>query len=106
MSIRFVTRTVHAWLDYPVAGNLVATPFIVPRRPDQSAGVVDFAGRRLVAFVLTALTDHETGLIRAAGHDRAERAGIRDPGSHARSRVNVTLLPRRRPCLSLKHARF
>lgn len=29
MNIRFVTKTVHAFLDYPVALSLVATPFLL-----------------------------------------------------------------------------
>ena len=29
MSFRFVTRQVHAWLDYPVAASLIATPFLL-----------------------------------------------------------------------------
>jgi hypothetical protein len=29
MNIRFVTKTVHAFLDYPVALSPVATPFLL-----------------------------------------------------------------------------
>ena len=41
MHIRFVTKTIHAYLDYPVALSLLAMPFI-----------------------LTLLTNHQTGLIK------------------------------------------
>jgi hypothetical protein len=65
MSIRFVTRTVHAWLDYPVAASLVATPFIVGVGQTNRLAVWTSVATGIVAFVLTALTDHETGIIRA-----------------------------------------
>ena len=65
MSIRFVTRTVHAWLDYPVAASLVATPFIVGVGQTNLLALWTSVATGIVAFVLTALTDHETGIIRA-----------------------------------------
>jgi len=64
MSIRFVTRTIHAWLDYPVAASLVATPFIIGVGHANPLALWTSAATGIVAFVLTALTDHETGLMR------------------------------------------
>ena len=64
MTLRFVTKTVHAFLDYPVALSLIATPFIL------NIGSVNPAARWLsvatgiAAFVLTLLTDHKTGVVR------------------------------------------
>jgi hypothetical protein len=64
MSIRFVTKTVHAWLDYPVAVGLVATPFIVGVGQTNLLALWMSVATGIAAFVLTVLTDHETGLIR------------------------------------------
>ena len=64
MSIRFVTRTIHAWLDYPVAASLVATPFIIGVGQTNTLALWTSVATGIVAFALTALTDHETGLIR------------------------------------------
>lgn len=64
MRIRFVTRTVHAWLDYPVSASLVATPFIVGIGQTNPLALWLSVATGIAAFVLTVLTDHETGLIR------------------------------------------
>ena len=45
--MRFITKTIHAWLDYPVALALTIAP------------LVGFA-----ALLLTVFTDHPTGLVR------------------------------------------
>ena len=64
MSIRFVTRTIHAWLDYPVAASLVATPFIIGLGQANPLALWISVATGITAFVLTALTDHETGFVR------------------------------------------
>ena len=62
--MRFVTRRVHAYLDYPVALTLLAMPFVL------NLGVANPLARwlsvatGLAALVLTLLTDHETGVVR------------------------------------------
>jgi hypothetical protein len=64
MNIRFVTRRVHAWIDYPVAISLLVMPFVL------DLGATDPLAKGLsvvvgaAAFVLTVLTNHETGLIK------------------------------------------
>jgi hypothetical protein len=64
MNIRFVTKTVHAFLDYPVALSLVATPFLLGLgRGDPLALWVSVA-TGVAAFILTLFTDHKTGVIR------------------------------------------
>jgi len=61
MSIRFVTKTVHAYIDYPVAFSLMGMPFVLGL-----GGVALWlsVGTGIAALVLTLLTDHATGLIR------------------------------------------
>jgi hypothetical protein len=64
MSFRFITRQVHAFLDYPVAISLMAMPFVL------QIGAANPVARWLsvvtgvAAFVLTLLTDHELGVWR------------------------------------------
>jgi len=63
MNLRFVTRQVHAYLDYPVAVSLMALPFVL------GLGVSNPVAKWLsvvtgaAAFVLTVLTNHELGVI-------------------------------------------
>jgi len=62
--MRFVTRTVHAYLDYPVAISLMVLPFVL------GLGAANPLARWLAvatgatAFVLTLVTDHELGAIK------------------------------------------
>ena len=62
--MRFVTRHIHAYLDYPVAVSLIVLPFLL------SLGAVNPAAKWLAvatgiaAFVLTLLTDHELGVVK------------------------------------------
>ena len=64
MSYRFVTKTVHSFLDYPVALSLVATPFILGLGKGNSLALWLSVATGVAAFVLTVLTDHRTGIIR------------------------------------------
>ena len=73
MNIRFVSRQVHAYLDYPVAVSLMAMPFVLGLGATNPlakwlsvvTGVAAFVLTVLtVLAVLTVLTDHELGVIR------------------------------------------
>lgn len=64
MNIRFVTRTVHAYLDYPVALALIALPFVLNLGAANPIAKWLSVATGVAAFVLTLLTDHETGVIR------------------------------------------
>jgi len=64
MNIRFVTKTVHAVLDYPVALSLVATPFLLGIGRDNPLALWVSVVTGIAAFVLTLFTDHKTGIIR------------------------------------------
>jgi hypothetical protein len=64
MNYRFVTKTVHAYIDYPVALSLMAAPFILGLgRTNPAAPWLSFA-TGIAVFVLTFLTDHKTGVVR------------------------------------------
>ena len=64
MNIRFVTKTVHAFLDYPVALNLVATPFLLGVGRGNPLALWVSVATGAAAFIITLLTDHKTGVFR------------------------------------------
>ncbi len=61
---RFVTKTIHAYLDYPVAIALVAMPFILGLGASSPYALWLSVVTGIAAFVLTLLTDHHLGLFR------------------------------------------
>lgn len=62
--MRFVTKTIHAWLDYPVALALIGLPFLLGLGTSHPLAAVISPVVGVAAFVLTVLTDHHLGLIR------------------------------------------
>ncbi len=64
MNIRFVTRQVHAYIDYPVAISLMAMPFILNLGSSHPLAKWLSVVTGVAAFVLTVLTDHELGVIK------------------------------------------
>ncbi len=64
MNPRFVTKTIHAYLDYPVAAALMGLPFLLGLGSSNSLALWLSVGTGVAALLLTILTDHKTGLIR------------------------------------------
>lgn len=64
MSIRFVTKQMHAFLDYPVAVSLMAAPFILGLGASNPLALWLAVITGVAAFVLTLLTDHQLGVFR------------------------------------------
>ena len=64
MSVRFVTRHIHAYLDYPVAAALMILPFVLGLGESHVMALWLSAVTGVAALVLTILTDHHLGLIR------------------------------------------
>ncbi|MGE0769959.1 MAG: hypothetical protein AB7L90_26265 [Hyphomicrobiaceae bacterium] len=62
--MRFVTRKIHSLLDYPVALSLFAMPFVLGLGATNPAAKWLSVATGIAAFLLTLLTDHETGVIR------------------------------------------
>lgn len=62
--MRFVTKTIHAWLDYPVALALIVLPFLLGLGDSNSLALVISPIAGVAAFLLTVLTDHHLGLVR------------------------------------------
>ena len=62
--MKFITKTIHAYLDYPVAFSLMALPFVLSLGQSHPAAKWLGVATGIAAFVLTLLTDHKTGVIR------------------------------------------
>jgi len=61
---RFITKDIHAYLDYPVAIGLIAMPFILNIGANNPFAFWLSVITGVAAFVLTFLTDHQLGVIR------------------------------------------
>ncbi len=64
MDPRFVTKTMHAYLDYPVALSLMILPFALQLGGSNPLALWLAVIAGAAAFVLTVFTDHKLGLIR------------------------------------------
>src|SRR5262245_59935500 len=64
MNLRFVTRQIHAYLDYPVAVSLMALPFVLGLGVSNPLAKWLSVVTGIAAFVLTVLTNHELGIIK------------------------------------------
>ncbi|MEM8592192.1 MAG: hypothetical protein AAGF13_06660 [Pseudomonadota bacterium] len=54
----------HAFIDYPVAGGLLALPLLLGLGTSSPLALYLSIVTGAAAFMLTALTDHETGMIK------------------------------------------
>ena len=64
MNPRFVTKTIHAYLDYPVAIALMTLPFVLMLGKSTPLALWLSVATGIAALVLTLLTDHKTGVFR------------------------------------------
>ncbi len=64
MDPRFITRTIHAYLDYPVAFGLMIAPFILQLGSSSPLAIWLSVATGAAALVLTLLTDHHLGVWR------------------------------------------
>ena len=62
--MKFVTKKIHAFLDYPVAIALIGLPFLLGLGESNPMAFQLSLATGIAAFILTVLTDHELGLIR------------------------------------------
>lgn len=61
---RFVTKTMHAYLDYPVAASLIALPFVLGLGGSNPSAKWVAVVTGVAAVILTFFTNHRTGVIR------------------------------------------
>ena len=59
--MRFVTKRIHAFLDYPVAIALIVLPFLLGLGDSNPLAVQVSVATGIAAFILTLLTDHHLG---------------------------------------------
>ncbi len=64
MRPQFITKTIHAFLDYPVAISLIAMPFLLQLGETNPLALWLSVGTGVAAFILTVLTDHQLGVVR------------------------------------------
>ncbi|MCV6584817.1 MAG: hypothetical protein OIF47_04720 [Marinibacterium sp.] len=64
MSLRFVTKSIHAYLDYPVAAALIVLPSVLGLGASNPLAFWLSVGTGVAALILTLLTDHQFGLVR------------------------------------------
>lgn len=64
MNLRFVTKRIHAYLDYPVAVSLMVAPFLLQLGSSHPIAKWLAVATGMAAFVLTLLTDHHLGAFR------------------------------------------
>ena len=62
MNLRFVTKQIHAWLDYPVAMVLLVAPSLLSLGNSHPLAFWLSAGTGVAALLLTIFTDHQLGL--------------------------------------------
>ncbi len=64
MDPRFVTKTVHAYLDYPVALSLIVAPYLLGLGDSHPVAGWLAAATGVAALLLTLFTDHKLGVFR------------------------------------------
>lgn len=66
--MKFITKQIHAFLDYPVAIALMGLPFLLGLGSSNPLALQLSVGTGIAAFILTLLTDHQLGLIRVISY--------------------------------------
>lgn len=66
--MKFVTKQIHAYLDYPVAIALIGLPFLLGLGNSNPIAFQLSVGTGIAALILTILTDHQLGLIRVVSY--------------------------------------
>ncbi len=66
--MKFVTKRIHAYLDYPVAIALIILPFILKLGDSSFIAAYLSVATGIAAFILTLLTDHHLGLLRVVSY--------------------------------------
>ena len=62
--MRFITKQIHAYLDYPVAAGLIIMPFLLGLGSSNGLALGLSVATGVAALILTLLTDHKFGVLR------------------------------------------
>ncbi len=68
MSLKFITKEIHAYLDYPVAIALMVMPFVLGLGETAPLAFWLSFVTGIAAFLLTVLTDHHLGVFRVLSY--------------------------------------
>jgi len=66
--MRFITKKIHAYLDYPVAFALIALPFLLGLGDSSPFALYLSVVVGVAALILTVLTNHETGILKVVSY--------------------------------------
>lgn len=66
--MKFITKQIHSYLDYPVALALIGLPFLLHLGETNSIALTLSVVTGIAALILTILTDHQTGLIKIVSY--------------------------------------
>ena len=66
--MKFITKRIHAYLDYPVAFALMGMPFLLQIGGTNSIAFYLSVITGVAAFLLTAITDHKLGIIKLVSY--------------------------------------
>ena len=66
--MKFITKQIHAYLDYPVAIALIALPFLLNLGESNILAFQLSIITGIAAFILTILTDHQLGVFRVVSY--------------------------------------
>jgi len=66
--MKFITKRIHAFLDYPVAIALIVLPFLIGLGQTNNLALWISVLTGIAAFILTVLTDHHLGIIKVVSY--------------------------------------
>ena len=66
--MKFITKQIHAYLDYPVAIALITMPFLLNLGSSNSLAFYLSLVTGVAALILTLLTDHQTGVFKVVSY--------------------------------------
>lgn len=66
--MKFITKKIHAFIDYPVALALIGLPFLLQLGSSNPLAFYLSVITGVAAFLLTLLTDHETGVFKVLSY--------------------------------------
>ena len=66
--MKFITKRIHAFLDYPVAIALIVLPFLLGLGKSNPLALQLSVATGIAALLLTILTDHHLGIIKVISY--------------------------------------
>ena len=66
--MKFITKKIHSYLDYPVAVALIVLPFVLGLGDSNPLALQLSVATGVAALILTVLTDHQTGVIKVLSY--------------------------------------